>query len=366
MEKALQLFSFFIYIFRKGCLQATWIGWISICRKINSVIEHFFEIHTRFITGHHSVVIVVCLLFFALMAAGGWRFKALQRNEELFIPQGTRAFKDLDKGQKSFSLKYRVEEFIVSHTDGSSIFKDNTIFLKVLDVHEEIAKLQNFQSTCVKNYKKECIFVSVLDIFNYSRAEILAANTSTKILSKFNAWLNDPTKLLKNGRNAGLNFVNILGRYKQNTLRPASVLSADAVRMTYYMVYADTKDDIYDTITTLEEEYITVCNALVDYYKSEGYNLFYFVGRTRDDAILSSTIGDLPLFSVAFILMVLFCLVVFLRIKNPVSGHLTVGILGTFVILCGVITGFGLAMWTGNDFVAFTLILFFLILGIGK
>ena len=355
-----------IYHFRKGCHRTIWIGWISICRKINDAIEVFFENLTRFITNHHRLVMVACLVFFALMIVGGWRFKALQRNEELFIPQGSQAFKDLDKGQKLFHLKYRLEEVIVSHTDGSSIFNDNKIFLKVLDVHEKIIKLKNFQSTCIKNYKNECEFVSVLDIFNYSRAEILAANTSTKILSKFNAWLNDPTKLLKNGRNAGLNYVNILGRYKQNTLRPASVLSADAVRMTYYMVYAHTTDDIYDTIANLENRYITVCKDLVDTYKSAGYNLFYYVGRTSSDAILNSTISDIPLFSVAFILMILFCLVVFLRIKNPVSGHLTVGILGIFVIMCGVLTGFGLAMWTGNDFVAFTLILFFLILGIGK
>ena len=309
---------------------------------------------------------VACLVFFALMAAGGWRFKALQRNEELFIPQGTQAFKDLDKGQKLFPLKYRVEEFIVSHTDGSSIFKDNTIFLKVLEQHNRIIKLTNFQSTCIKNYKNECQFVSVLDIFNYSEAEILAANTSAKILSKFNEWLNDPTKLLKNGRNAGLNYGNILGRYKQNTLRPASVLSAYAIRMSYYMVYAHTSDAIYDTIANLEDKYITACKDNVGPYKTAGYNLFYYVGRTSSDAILSSTISDIPLFSVAFILMVLFCLVVFLRIKNPVSGHLTVGILGIFVIMCGVLTGFGIAIWTGNEFVAFTLILFFLILGIGK
>ena len=63
--------------------------------------------------------------------------------------------------------------------------------------------------------------------------------------------------------------------------------------------------------------------------------------------------------------MVAFCLIVFIRIKNPVSGHLTVGIAGIFVIMLGVGCGFGLAMWTGNEFVAFTGILMFLILGIG-
>ena len=81
---------------------------------------------------------------------------------------------------------------------------------------------------------------------------------------------------------------------------------------------------------------------------------------------MESTISDLPLFSVAFILMILFVVSVFFNYKNPVAGHVTVGIAGIFVVLVGIICGFGLAMWCGIQFVAFTGILLFLVLGIGK
>ena len=49
-----------------------------------------------------------------------------------------------------------------------------------------------------------------------------------------------------------------------------------------------------------------------------------------------------------------------------VVGHLTLWIAGIYVIMLGVGCGFGLAMLYGVDFVAFTGILMFLILGIGK
>ena len=47
-------------------------------------------------------------------------------------------------------------------------------------------------------------------------------------------------------------------------------------------------------------------------------------------------------------------------------GHLTVAICGICVIMLGVGCGFGFSMWIRTDFVAFTGILMFLILGIGK
>ena len=64
--------------------------------------------------------------------------------------------------------------------------------------------------------------------------------------------------------------------------------------------------------------------------------------------------------------MILFVVSVFFNYKNPVAGHVTVGIAGIFVVLVGIICGFGLAMWCGIQFVAFTGILLFLVLGIGK
>ena len=139
------------------------------------------------------------------------------------------------------------------------------------------------------------------------------------------------------------------------------VKSADAIRISYYTRYADTSDSFYGGIIDWEDIFIDICGK----YDESGISVDYFAARTRDDAILASTVGDLPLFSVAFILMVAFCLLVFFRWKKKVTGHLTVALCGICVIMLGVGCGFGVSMWIQTDFVAFTGILMFLILGIG-
>jgi len=184
-------------------------------------------------------------------------------------------------------------------------------------------------------------------------------------------WLKNSSKLLANGRPANLNFPNILGNYKYkdvvaNPRNVTEAVSADAVRITYYTKYVDTGDSNYDKVIDWEDLLIDLCGKERSAYENDEIVLNYFAARTRDDAILASTVGDLPLFSVAFILMVAFCLLVFFRYKNPVTGHLTVAICGICVIMLGVGCGFGFSMWIQTDFVAFTGILMFLILGIGK
>ena len=304
---------------------------------------------------------MLCFVFAGIMGIGGVRFKALMRNEELFIPQKSQAFEDLEKGEQYFPLKHRFEEFIIKRSDGSDIFISNDILLEALALHQKVIVLPNFNQTCskIKN-TSQCFFVSVLGVFNYNKTLIKTLSTTTVLTNYISSFYNDSTQLLSNGRHGGLNFPNILGQFQ---VQP---LTSSALRMTYYMQYADTKDDEYDSILDWEKKFLDLCEQQVDTFKKKNLELFYFTARTRDDAILLSTIGDLPLFSVAFILMVLFCLFVFFRYDNPVVGHLTLGIAGICVIMLGVGCGFGLAMLCGVDFVAFTGILMFLILGIGK
>ena len=315
-------------------------------------------------TKYYKQVIAGCLFFMVVMAVGGWRFDPLMRNEELFIPQGSQAFIDLDEGHKYFGLKYRTEDILITFNNGNNVLSSNIALLKALELHQQIIKLKNYESSCFK-VNGICLYVSILGLFNYNKTIIQNMSEST-IQAKVNESYLDNTILLENGRPGSINFPNILGAFKPYTASSSGKYESTAIRITYYAIYADTKESIYDTITSWEKEILNLCEDKVDEFNNAGLGLFYFTARTRDDAILESTVGDLPLFSVAFILMVLFCLLVFYRYDNPVTGHVVIGIAGIGVIMVGIICGFGLAMWCGVQFVAFTGILLFLILGIGK
>ena len=242
-----------------------------------------------------------------------------------------------------------------------------------MQLYKEIKSISNYDSVCLTFPDtaggKKCLVASTLQLFDFNETIFETSN----ITSEFNSWLQNPDLLFYNGRPACLNFPNLLGNYRAkyttgfcNRNNKTIVEFADAIRITFYMRYVDTSDDLYDTVIYWEEKMIDLCKERAKDYEEIGLTLNYFAARTTDDAILESTIGDLPLFSVAFILMVAFCLLVFSRWKNAVTGHLTVAIMGICVIMLGVGCGFGLAMWIRTDFVAFTGILLFLILGIGE
>lgn len=344
------------------CHHKIWLAWIRLCRKINNFIEKCFEIHTRFISSHYVAVIILSLLFAAIMAIGVIWLDSIERNEELFIPSNSRAFSDLERANEHFPEEYRVEEFIITRSDNKNILNDTILFTKALELHQQIIALKDFKKTCL-DFKDElgntrCLFISPLQIFNYTKDNL------NNVHNSLNAWLQNSTLMFYNGRPAYLNYPNILGKYKSSS-DGQKVEYANAFRMIYYMKYVDTGDLEYNDVLDFEAKYLDLLSRLKISLQKQKITLNYFAARTGDDSILESTIGDLPLFSVAFILMVLFCLVVFLRFKNPVTGHFTVAICGICVIVLGIACGFGLAMWVRTKFVAFTGILMFLVLGIG-
>ena len=258
---------------------------------------------------------------------------------------------------------------LFSYTGVGNVINNPEAFKKALQLHQQIELLKDYEKVCIKfenplTGAKECLVVSTLQVFNFNETEI--RNVSTNL----DKWLNNPLLLFYNGRPASLNFPNLLGKYSAEASASNAVNQtvkyANAIRVTYYTKYVNTWESDYDTVIDWEERMIDICKATKEVYTEQGFTLNFFAARTTDDAILESTVGDLPLFSVAFILMVAFCLLVFSRWKNMVTGHLTVAIMGICVIMLGVGCGFGFSMWIRTDFVAFTGILMFLILGIGK
>ena len=208
-------------------------------------------------------------------------------------------------------------------TGADNVINNPEAFKKALQIHDQIKLLKDYENVCLKfknptTNSEECLVVSTLQVFNFNETQI--HNVSTKL----DQWLNNPRQLFYNGRPASLNYPNLLGSYKDgpNPSIPSqkTVVSANAIRVTYYTKYVNTWDSEYDTVIDWEERLIDKSKSLKDGYAEEGFTLNFFAARTTDDAILESTVGDLPLFSVAFVLMVAFCLLVFSRWKNMVTG----------------------------------------------
>ena len=228
-------------------------------------------------TKYYKQVIAGCLFFMVVMAVGGWRFDPLMRNEELFIPQGSQAFIDLDEGHKYFGLKYRTEDVLITFNNGNNVLSSNVALLKALELHQQVIKLKNYESSCFK-VNGICLYVSILGLFNYNKTIIQNMSEST-IQAKVNESYLDNTILLENGRPGSINFPNILGAFKPYTASSSGKYESTAIRITYYAIYADTKESIYDTITSWEKEILNLCEDKVDEFNNAGLGLFYFTAR---------------------------------------------------------------------------------------
>ena len=217
-----------------------------------------FEMHARFITRYHKIVILLCFLFTVIMAIGAVRMDPLSRSEELFIPQNSQAFTDLDKGHQYFLLKFRAESVLIASKSRSNVLSSNQIFLRALDLHEQILKLPDFNNTCLLvGNTSQCFYSSVLDVFNYNRSLIQSLNTSALMKDYLHNVYNDTTILLNNGRPAVVSFNDLLGKFD------ASSMFANSIRLVYYMKYVESTDDNYDSVIGEEKKLIDFCEAKV-------------------------------------------------------------------------------------------------------
>ena len=192
------------------------------------------------------------------MAIGVVRMDPLSRSEELFIPQNSQAFTDLDKGHQYFLLKFRAESILIALKNRSDVLSSNQIFLRALDFHEQILKLPDFNNTCLPvGNTSRCFYSSVLDVFNYNRSLIQSLNTRALMKDYLHNVYNDTTILLNNGRPAAVSFNDFLGKFD------ASSMFANSIRLVYYMKYVETTDGNYESVIGAEKEMIDFCEAKV-------------------------------------------------------------------------------------------------------
>lgn len=86
--------------------------------------------------------------------------------------------------------------------------------------------------------------------------------------------------------------------------------------------------------------------------------------RSFSDELLRAIWKDLPLFPCVGILMTLFCILVFAR-KNPIQSRSVLGVGAIITILLSLFTTFGLMFLIGIPFTNFTLLLPFILFGVG-
>ena len=329
-----------------------------LCLRVHNGLEIVFQKVAEAVGNMPVLTIAISFVIVAVLATGLHKYKMEKRSDRLFIPHGSRSITDLDKASKYFTLKFRMEEMILEKA-GSNNAIDDDVLKEALLLHNNIVRLGEYDKLCLgRSVGTSCLSstLNILEIFGYNASNI--ANSSQVL----NTVYNSSSYVMSNGKQPRVNFPSMLGLMKINS--NGSISSASSIRIAYFMQYHST-DAIYERIMKWEESFINYLSSQKEILKAKGINLYYYAYRSLDDSISESALSDMSLIIVAFVLMVVFCVVMNLRIKRAVNGHVLLAMAGIFTVFLGIAASFGLAMYAGTPFIGIAAVLPFMVLGVG-
>ena len=328
------------------------------CLGLHNGLEIIFQKVAEVVGSMPLLTMALSFVVVAVLATGLHKYRMEKRSDRLFIPQGSRSITDLDKASQYFTLKFRVEEMILEKIGSNNVIHDE-VFQEALKLHTNVIALEEYDNLCLgKSLGTNCLSTSlnILEVFKYNASNMV--NCSDVL----NAVYKSPVDVMSNGKQPEANFPEMLGLMKLDA--NGSIASAKSIRIAYFMQYHST-DDIYDRIMKWEENFVTYLSEQEKILKTKGINLYYYAHRSLDDSISESALSDMSLIIVAFVLMVLFCVVMNLRIRRPVNGHVLLAVGGIFTVFLGIASSFGLVMYTGTPFIGIVAVLPFMVLGVG-
>ena len=94
--------------------------------------------------------------------------------------------------------------------------------------------------------------------------------------------------------------------------------------------------------------------------------VFVQVPSSGDDELNRTVRADIPLFALAFVLMSVFCALFLGKPWSSTQSRRLLGCMEFFLVLMGIVAGFGVAMLLGKPFTVLTQILPFILVGIGR
>ena len=268
-------------------LSKVWNKWVSICLSVNRLLSLLFSKWTTFAGTYPKAVIAVGFVIALGLMGGLFRFKIQNHGARLYFPQNSKARQYMDRADKSFPVKAKPEEFILTRKDGGSILTTEA-FTTALMLHNGI-KSTRIDQICTKiNQEKtgfnSCFVKGVLELFQYNESKI----TELSIQSTLQGAYNDDSKLMMNGIPASYNFPNVLGHFSVEN----KTIKADAIRMMYYVYYAETAE-AYQKLLPIEDEFINFLQSKQNEIKAKGMVLFLNAGKSIDESISQSSGGDI-------------------------------------------------------------------------
>lgn len=123
--------------------------WSILCSWFVRLLQHLVGLLGEFVAKRPLTSITACIVFVSLCAVGFTWLKTESRAVKLFIPQDSRAIKDLNTAERFFRLKIRDEGIIVvSRPEHPNVLAPECL-KEALEVHNQIITLKLYSEYCL-------------------------------------------------------------------------------------------------------------------------------------------------------------------------------------------------------------------------
>lgn len=336
--------------------------------SIDRSIIGFFSRIGLFVGGRPRLTIALSIVLTVLCGLGFSQFDTENREDELWVPQGTQADEEKMMFERYFPTSTRFNQLIVkSAAEGTNVLTKDQL-VSALTMHKEIetktAVIEEegnftFVDICVpaggactdQNATAavcNCLITSILRQWNY---DLDTLEADSDVLSTLNNYGSQE------------DLIAVLGKPQFDS--NGVLVSAEAFVMNYFI-----KDQSYVEAGSLVDPISEGWegDVFLDVAESDKYpeiSLDYFATRSFSDVFGDAISGDLTLVNVSFLLVFLFLGANMGALKCGTGSRWTLALAGVFLVGLSLACSMGLSSLFGQFWGPVHSLLPFVLLGIG-
>lgn len=288
--------------------------------------------------------------------------KVESRTVKLFIPQESRAIKDLNTAEKFFRLKVRKEGIILLARPGQPNVLAPNCLREAYDIHTQILQLKSYSEYCLTlsgdkaNSLEDCVTINPFEIFQGRNFD---EKTLVEIQLEVNRALKNKSLIMRNGQLFKFNFKQIFGEAKRS--RDGGHVTGARSLQLHYFVSDPAGDDLGKKVLEWEKAFLDKASSL----STSCFEIYYEAERSTDDAIAENGSADITLVSITFMVMISFACFMLSKFVNPLTGHSLLAGGGVLAVTLGILAGMGIATWCRVTFVNMIGVVPYLVISIG-
>ncbi|CAM9341129.1 unnamed protein product, partial [Heterosigma akashiwo] len=323
--------------------------------SVNRQLSGFFYQLTKVTASKPRSTIAVVLVCALASAAGLSKLYIETDPELLYVPQDSRAVKDLYLQETFFrTTTASTAVYIVDQVEGRDILRRDVI-LSLFDLHEQITEVKidddvNYSRNCAPSATGSgCAKSGILAYWNWNRTQFEQDSDMFSTLSQVATDCCSPSDA-----NSVVELGSVAGGLSFPELTTGSVTSIQAFRLEWYLT-AGIKGRKEVEAGMLE---------ILRGFKSPGVVLHPWNSVAEESEQAAAVAGDMPLMLAACILLTVYTCIMMAR-RHPVKSQSYLGVVGVFGVCLSIMAGFGLVMAIGTPFSLIVNSVVFVALGLG-